>query len=151
MSKSYNIVLNSAKNYSVGASQASVTYAIDCHFLEPGQYEVHFTFVSNVLNVTGSDVGNIFINFGGNQQSFHAFNTTTASSINYLGITKPYIIGTSSFLLAEDNTNPPIFLNGRPTNNLFTVEVYQNDFTTLFTPATGSFPDYVLHLKFYKI
>lgn len=145
--KSYNVVLNSTNKISAGASLADCRFGMNWGILPDGEYEVHFTFISKVMNLSTTDIACINVNLG-SSNVFQAGSHTSANTINFIGVAKPYLVGTSSYLLSEDSTNPPLFLNGRPRDNYIDVLINANDNITAFTPTTGSMADWVLQLQF---
>jgi hypothetical protein len=148
--ESYNVILTSSKPYETPASNNDVNYAIDWSFLPDQPYNVHFTYLVGLNNLDGSKVANIFVDFGCTNNTYTASNAVSSQNSNYLGVLKPYVLGGSSFLLAEDNTNPPIYIGERPRNNIFNVSIFDLSHT-LFTPTSGSLASYRLNLKFVPI
>lgn len=145
--KSYNVVLNSTNKISAGASLADCRFGMNWGILPDGEYEVHFTFISKVMNLSTTDIACINVNLG-SSNVFQAGSNTSANTINFIGVAKPYLVNTSAYLLSEDITNPPLFLNGRPRDNYIDVLINANDNITAFTPTTGSMADWVLQLQF---
>lgn len=145
--KSYNVVLNSTNKISSGASLSDCRFGMNWGILPEGEYEVHFTFISKVMNLSTTDIACINVNLG-SSNVFQAGANTSANTLNFIGIAKPYLVSTTAFLLAEDNTNPLIFLNGRPRDNYIDVIINANDNVTLYAPTTGAMLDWVLQLQF---
>lgn len=148
--KSYSVILNSTNKISSGATLSECRFGMNWGILPEGEYEVHFTFISKVMNLSTTDIACINVNLG-SSNVYQAGSNTSASTLNFIGIAKPYLIGTSSYLLSEDNTNPPIFLNGRPRDNFIDVHIEANDNITNFAPTTGSMADWILQLQFIKL
>lgn len=147
--KSYNIILNSTNGTQLNGSNNEIQYNFDWSILEDKHYNVHFSFVSEVADLNGSKIALVEINLGSNN-TFILNNNTVANTTNIIGFVKPYILGSNSFLLSEDNTNPPTYIYNRPYNNIFTIRFIDND-GVLFTPNLGSFPSYILHLRFVPV
>jgi len=147
---SYSVIISTNNYVSSNATFNSLNYAIDWSFLPHQPYNVHFSYLGGVNNLTGANIANLHINLGTNTKTFLAGNKNTFLNSDFIGVLKPYVLGTNSFLLAEDNTNPPIFISDRPSNNDFTVNILNND-GTLFTPATGNLSEYKLTLKFIPV
>ena len=145
--KSYNVVLNSTNKISSGASLSDCRFGMNWGILPEGEYEVHFTFISKVMNLSSTDIACINVNLG-SSNVFQAGANTNANTVNFIGIAKPYIVSATSYLLSEDNTNPPIFLNGRPRDNYIDVIINANDNITAFAPSLGAMLDWVLQLQF---
>ena len=148
--KSYNVVLNSTSKISSGASLSDCRFGMDWSIIPDGEYQVHFTFISKVMNLSTSDIACINVNLGGSTV-FQASSNVSAIPVNFLGVAKPYIISTTAYLLAEDSTNPPLFLINRPHDNFIDVRINTNDNITLYAPSTGSMADWVLQLQFIKL
>jgi hypothetical protein len=145
--KSYSVVLNSTNKISSGASLSECRFGMNWGILPDGEYEVHFTFISKVMNLSTTDIACINVNLG-SSNVFQAGANTSANTLNFLGIAKPYLISTTAYLLSEDNTNPPIFLNARPRDNYIEVIINANDNITAFAPTVGAMLDWVLQLQF---
>jgi hypothetical protein len=145
--ESYNVVISTNNYYRSNGSFSSLDYAIDWSFLPEQAYKVHFTYLGGVNNLNGSEIANLFIDLGATTNTYNAGNNVNALTSSFLGVLKPYVLGTSSFLLAEDNTNVPIYINGRPRNNVFTVNILDNE-NTLFAPVTVNLAEYKLMLRF---
>jgi len=148
--ETYNVILTSTKPFGTPAGNNDVDYAIDWSFLPDQPYNVHFTYLGGLNNLDGSKVANIFIDLGCVNHTYHASNVVASPVSNYLGVLKPYVLGASSFLLSEDNTNPPIYIGGRPRNNIFNISIRDLS-DALFTPTTGSLSSYRLNLRFVAI
>jgi len=145
--KSYTVVLNSTNKISSGASLSDCRFGMNWGILPDGEYEVHFTFISKVMNLSTTDIACINVNLG-SSNVFQAGANTSANTLNFIGIAKPYLISTSAYLLSEEDTNPHVFLNARPRDNYIDVIINANDNVTLFAPTTGSMLDWVLQLQF---
>lgn len=148
--ESYNVILTSSKPYETPASNENVNYAIDWSFLPDQPYNVHFTYLGGLNNLDGSKIANLYVDLGCVNHTYQASNTVANPSSNYLGVLKPYVLGASSFLLSEDNTNPPIYIGGRPRNNIFNVSIRDLS-DAFFTPTSGSLAGYRLNLKFVAV
>ena len=144
--KSYNIIFNSQNKISSVTSLSNCTFGMDWSVIPEDQYKVHFTFVTKVMNLSTTDMGIINVNLG-STTVFQASNKTSAITTNFLGISKPYIISTTSYLLSEDNTNPPIYIHSRPSDTFVNIIINGADNSTLFAPTTGSMVDWVLHMQ----
>lgn len=148
----YTIVLNSQQAYATAGTGANTkTYNFDWSILPQGSYELHWTFLSETTNVSYGTLPLVFIDFGGSANVYNGSNTSTiAPTMNYIGFVKSYLVGASSFFHAEDMTNMPIYLNSRPSNNVFTVRFLNNDNPpTAYQPATGNLGEYILTLNLY--
>lgn len=153
----YNFCLNS--NFGGNTPATSSTFFVDWSVLPEGEYKVSFTFTSAIA---ATDLGNttnavIYLELG------QASTTIIESSIalykntyrgGFLGCLrqKSYTIGTTiatdfiTFLYADTNTNPPVYLLTRPKNNSVSVDINTSAIstTTNFSPIGA----YVLTLSF---
>lgn len=145
--QSYNVVISTTDYIQSNGSFNSLVYGIDWSFLPDQPYKVHFTYLGGVNSLDGSQIANLFIDLGATNNTYVAGSSITSQTSTFLGVLKPYILATSSFLMAEDNTNTPIFISGRPTNNIFTVNILNNQ-NNPFSPATGFLAPYKLMLRF---
>ena len=146
----YTIVLNSlspALKSGVGAELC--TYRFDWNAIMPDiPYEVHMTYIGEVNNVSLTTLPMVYIDFGVPTNVYQASSRTNANSSLYVGFLESYLVAANSYLHAEDGTNAPIYLNGRPRNNEFTVSVLSNDGDP-YTPAgAATLGDYIMTLVF---
>jgi len=149
----YNFCLNS--NFGGATPTTSSTFFIDWSIMPEGEYKVSFTFTSAI---TGTDLGNaanalIYLNLG--QSSTSIIESSAALSSNayrsdFLGCLRPtsYAISADyvTFLYADTNTNPPVYILTRPRNNSVSVDIHTSSTTTTtnFSPIGA----YVLTLSF---
>lgn len=122
----FNLVLESST--SVG-NTANSQFFFDWGQIPQGKYLVQFTFNSAVVTLGNTYVANIFLDLGQQSTSFIVSSTTTTSPSlrgNYLGTLIASGTGANQYLYADLNTNPPIYINNRPTNNQLFVEIHQN-------------------------
>ena len=156
MKRIYNFVLNS--NFGTGAPTVSTKFFIDWSILPEGEYKVSFTFTSAI---TATDLGSttnacLYLDVG---QGSTTMIEASPSDITYANIAQrgsflgclrqtSYSITTEfvTFLYADINSNPPVYLFGRPRNNQVSVDIHTSSVTTNtnFTPI-GAF---VLTLSF---
>lgn len=147
--KSYTVVLN--PNFGTGASYNAVTYNVLWEAIMPDiPYYLHFSYIGESNNILGTTIATVNINFGVNPSVYYASNAgNTVGGSSFIGIIKPYILSGSSYLLAEDNTNPPVYLAGRPRNNQITVEILNNDNPPApYAPDTGALAQHIIQLRF---
>ena len=153
----YNFCLNS--NFGGNTPATSSSFFVDWSVLPEGEYKVSFTFTSAI---TGTDLGNtanaiVYLELG--QASTSIIESSLALSGNtyrggFLGCLRPtgYTTGTTAatdfitFLYADTNTNPPVYLLSRPRNNTISVDIHTSSTTTNtnFSPIGA----YVLTLSF---
>lgn len=147
--KSINVVLNSNQATSGNTQQAN--YFVDWSaFLDPQkQYILHFVYMGEANNYTGSRLATISASFNTNMYT----NGTGSSQI--LGVLMPTVLAgasSTSFLQSLDNTNLPILMQC-PLNPNFTISIYDNDATpALWLDNAGAVPgSYILVLRFTEV
>ena len=160
MNESYTILINSV-NYTTSNNglNSSLNYNFDWSILPDQPYRVHFTYLGEINDLsTGSDIAMIYLNFGCGTNNYVVSTNGYAQTSTFLGYLRPERMVAQSFLYAEDSTNVPIYIKGRPQNNNFTVDILNNanasPLTTAiqyFTPSTGVLAPYVLQLRFVPI
>lgn len=158
MSKIYTIVLNST----LGTNQAyidnagtsttdirNVGFYYDWSLLPNKKYKINFSFITSSHTSTGSNVCNVYCDMAQLDTRFgNPPYTAVSNRLNYcyLGSLKFSLIGASSYLYADNNTNGNIYLNGRPTNNNFTISLINNDLNKTAYSSTTLFSNYTLTL-----
>ena len=149
----YNFCLNS--NFGGNTPATSSTFFIDWSVLPEGEYKVSFTFTSAI---TATDLGNtvnavLYLDLG--QASTSIIEASAANANNtyrggFLGCLRQTSYSVSAdyvtFLYADTNTNPPVYILTRPRNNNVSVDINTSATTTTtnFTPIGA----YVLTLSF---
>ena len=154
--RTYNFCLNS--NFGTGAPTASTKFFVDWSLLPEGEYKVTFTFTSAV---TATDLGStvnaiLYLDVGqGSTSMIEATGTdNTYANIgqrgSFLGCLRQtsYPISTEyiTFLYADINSNPPVYLFSRPRNNSVSVDIHTSSTTT--TTNYSPIGSYVLTLSF---
>lgn len=152
----YTFVFSSLSgNKSNPLTANEVSYAVDWSILPDQRYKVHMCYMGEVNNLDGTKVAAVFANFGTPTNVYYPLDSTTraaAPSSQFVGFLEMYLLGASSFLHAEDGTNSPIQINGRPQDETFTIRILDNaQPNALFTPATGNLGDYILTMKFIPV
>jgi hypothetical protein len=153
----YNFCLNS--NFGGNTPATSSTFFIDWSVLPEGEYKVSFTFTSTIAL---SDLGNttnavIYLDLGQASQSIIEPSASLANNTyrgGFLGCLRQssYAVGATTladyitFLYADTNTNPPVYILTRPRNNSVSVDIHTSSTTTTtnFSPIGA----YVLTLSF---
>jgi len=153
----YNFCLNS--NFGGATPATSSTFFIDWSVMPEGEYKVSFTFTSTM---PATDLGNstnavIYLDLG--QASTSIIEASAANAFNtyrggFLGCLRQssYAVGATTvtdyitFLYADTNTNPPIYILTRPRNSNVSVDIHTSSTTTTtnFSPIGA----YVLTLSF---
>lgn len=152
---SYTFVFNSKFGNKTAQGANEVGYGVDWSVIPDQPYEIQFSYIGQVNNIDYSSLAQIYADLGTPTNSFFTTNSGTRTSCNtiqYLGVLTTYLIGTSSFFIAECATNPSIYIGGRPRNNTPIIRIYNNaNPITLYTPATGALGDYILTMKFMPV
>ena len=158
MGKIVNVILNS-NNALANSTNNDATYNIDWGaILKPNKpYRLHWTYVgqSNVITAA-SKVAQVQIDFQ-MEQYLNKSSTYGAPKTMTIGCLRTfYVNGTINYLFADDNNNPPIYLETRPFGNTFRVQVLTNDSppvpwkdNTAVTPVVNG--HYILSLSFQEI
>jgi hypothetical protein len=133
---SFSVFLNS---YSGNGNPSSTTYQINWDNINTngwtGKYKVWFSFLSTGAGITSTPAcPYITTNFGATQNSYSVATSNGTSNNNVLGVIKPTSIGSNATYSAIYYENPPVVIQGKPTNNQFTVNLLNKNgtaFTTL--------------------
>lgn len=143
--ETYTVVLNS--NLSTG-TPTDAQFNFDWSVLPDRNYIVHYSYNSSNMNIATGKVCLISSDIFSNSNIYFATGQggrTASQSTNILGVAYPYIYGAVSALHADDSTAPPIYLNGRPTMNQFTIHIKTADATPVSYPNLA---EWVLILRF---
>lgn len=135
MGKIYRVVLNS--NIANGGLNNQQRYFYDWDKLEQGQYRCSFTYIGAINgNPDLFFIPIVLIDLGQSTTYFAiGTNTLTNTAIpNYLGYVEHNVITynpidtrpNNAYIFADLETNPPIYLQQRPTNNTFLVNIVTN-------------------------
>ena len=133
----YTVVLQS--EIGDGATQSSETFFYDWSQIPDVPYYVRFSFTSSVTTIVRSgQVAMLYVDLS--QPNNHIAKPKSSAQYSnrsqYLGNIMYGTTTGNTYLYAENNTNPPTYLNGRPKSNNFTVEIRSTQ-TTYFTPFVG--------------
>lgn len=123
MPKSYTIVFNSL--ISTG-SVVNDSFFYDWGQLPNQPYKVTFSLISSIDNLTNSSIAVIYMDLS--QQAAIMASPSGGNGLknNYLGCLRYSGTGATNYLYADTTTNPPIYINGRPTNNNVFIEIHTN-------------------------
>ena len=133
MPKIFNVVLNSfnCTPGTVSNDNSDKNYYVDWSARMPqGEYKVSFTFRSegnDLQNSTSLPV--VYADFLSSANTILP-QSSVYSNTNILGILYSAISDVSAHigsLRADLNTNPPVYMNNRPFNNEFEIQVLNND------------------------
>jgi hypothetical protein len=147
----YTVMLNSL-NYATSAGTGANTrgYNFDWSIIPDVPYEVHFTYIGELNNIDYATLPLVYIDLNVATQVYEPKQSKGgAPTSQYLGFLETYLVGASSFLHAEDGTNCPIYLAGRPCNNQFTVRILNNDGNPFTASGATALGEYVLTLNLY--
>lgn len=136
--KSYIIYLNSANG--TGANNSLKSYRFDWTTIPDQKYKLDFTFLSSAVNnSTFTDLIYIDLSLGCNTNAYDAKSTVNNALMSTnIGYILPSSMSTSSYYYANENSNPSIFLDTRPANQNFQVNLITQ---------YATFPAYILTLK----
>lgn len=158
--RTYNFCLNS--NFGGATPETSSKFFVDWSVLPEGEYKVSFAFTSSVastdLLITTNAI--LYLDLGQGSSSMIESSPSSSTLTNvgfrgsFLGCLRPQnvTIGTTTptdyitFLYADLNTNPPIYIFSRPRNNSVSVDIHTSSTTT--TTNYSPIGSYVLTLSF---
>jgi hypothetical protein len=145
MEPSFTVVINST-NYISRTNRSSILFAMDWSFLPDGKYSMSWKFTSQFTNADKL----LYISLpdlGAKINSFTASQTTTAYTNNIIGTVSNYYTGNAAGMFRADyGDNAPLRFEGKPTNNQFYVNIYDN-YGFAYDPTV----DYILILNFQRI
>jgi hypothetical protein len=149
----YNFCLNS--NFGGRTPETSSTFFVDWSIMPEGEYKVSFTFTSTMPATDLGSTTNAVIYLDLGQSSTNIIEPSYALANNtyrggFLGCLRQTSYSVSAdyvtFLYADTNTNPPVYILTRPRNNSVSVDIHTSatSTTTNFSPIGA----YVLTLSF---
>ena len=146
--KPFIVVVNS--NNKLFGNNNVANYNFDWFFIPDIPYKVSFSFSAsdnNAYVLATAPTANIHIDFGECSQTFICLTgIDSARTTPYLGtLRKAISSGANYYLFANRTTNPPIYLNGRPNNKFFRVNILTDTGAGYDLSMLGS---YVLTLYF---
>ena len=155
--KVVNVVLNS-NNALAGSTNNNANFNVDWGAIlkDKTAYELHFTYVGQTNTITSaSKLAQVSLDFQ-TETYLNASSTYGAPTTTHLGTLRSfYLNGTTNYLFADDNNNPPVYLKNRPYNNTFNVRVLTNDATPVGWTDNAGVPvvngNYILTLSFHEI
>ena len=134
--KSYNVVLQSA--IGDGLTTSNETFFYDWTQIPDVPYYVTFCFMSATIALTQTQTAMLYVDLSQSYNQIATSQSSTQSAYNgqFLGNLMNAATTANSYLYAENNSNPPTYLNGRPRSNNFTVAIRSAQ-TTDYTPSSG--------------
>ena len=154
-SKVVNVILSSTNVLSGNTQQAN--YFVDWASIlkDNKKYILHFTYLGGTNTYLGTKLAILYADLQTSNVKAH---NGGAYSSQILGFLKPIVlVGASNYayLQAEDNTNTPTYLTHRPTNNNFTISIYDNAANPSLFLDNAAIPaipaPYVLTLSFREV
>lgn len=146
--KIYNVVLQSA--IGDGTTGSNESYFYDWTQIPDVPYTLTFSFMSATIALTSAaQIASLYVDLSQSYNQLATCQNATQYAYRgqFLGNLMYQGVAANNFLYAVTNTNPPTYLNGRPRNNNFVVEVH-NSPTQDYAPAPGV---YCLVLSFQEI
>ena len=145
MSAKYTVVLSSANRVNASTIPAA-KYNFNWSVLPEGKYNLSFTFWSNYTTITaGNEMLLVQVpDLGVVIPSYTAGASTSAVNNGFLGVASTWGSGANNYLYAQYLSNPSIKIDHKPSNNTFSVNLFQPDGTTASTLAIN----YVMVLVF---
>ena len=135
----YTVVLQSA--IGDGPLLSSETFFYDWSQIPDVPYYVRFSFASSANPViqTGQ-MAMLYVDLAQSNNKLADPQSSAQSSYRsqFLGNLMYAVVGNNNYLFAENNTNPPTYLNGRPRRNNINVEIRSTP-TTYFTPFSSPY------------
>ena len=144
----YNIVLQSA--IGDGPTPSSETFFYDWSQLPDVPYYLTFSFTTSVCPIVQfAQMAMLYVDLAQSNNQLAKAQSSAQYSYRsqFLGNLMYAVVGANNYLYAENNTNPETYLNGRPQNNNFAVEIH-NMPTTDYTPFSSV---YCLILSFHEV
>ena len=146
--KTYNVILQSG--IGDGPAQSNETFFYDWTQIPDVPYHVTFSFASSVNPMIQiGQTASLYVDLSQSYNQLATAQSSTQSSYKgqFLGNLMYAVVANNNYLYAENNTNPETYLNGRPQNNNFAVEIH-NMPTTDYTPFSSV---YCLILSFHEV
>ena len=146
------VVFNSLVN-ATGANHNNLTYQFDWSILDEGEYMVSFTYHGLNDHNVGTKCPIVFIDLGVGTSVYATSATNYANQSLFLGtlICDRVHSSTNAQYYAEETTNVPIRINGRPTNQSPRIFMLNIDGTAFTDSNAGELADYILTLRLKKI
>ena len=150
MGKCYNVVLDSNYVYVAGATNSSNQYYVNWDGLMPGKpYKVSFSFITTTEIAADVALMGVMVNLGCNDTYVYRSNGSMTTS-NFLGFLELKDSANFHYYMANQTTNPPLYIPSRPFVNQITVQLTNGiDNTSYYsTPQVNA---YILTLHFEEV
>lgn len=156
----FNVVLNSfnCTTETAGNANNNKSYYVDWSSRMPkGQYNLSFTFQSEGVIITNiTTIPTLYSDIVSSASNTLLPTAAVYNNTNILGTLTQIVTHPATnvcYLKADRNSNPPVYLNNRPFNNLFNIQVFSNDAVPIpwvdeTTPTPLPLTPYVLILHF---
>lgn len=152
---SFNIVLNSQQvSTASSGNNNDCTYEFNWTNIPQGKYQMSFSFKGkNNGDYVANDSPQLFVSLNSVASTYQASNAYGSVVSSYIGVlhAATHAAGQVSFYANEqDNCN--VYYDCLPTSGPIRIQVFRDDFTTLFTTLGGSqLASYVMVLHFRQI
>jgi len=161
----YNVVINSLNSTleTISNATSNKSYYVDWSDRMPqGKYILSFTFISEGNVVTNfATIPVVYSDIASSSNSTFPVAPNIYSNTQILGTLYPSSVHTSTntnvAFRADTTSNPSIYLNNRPFNNLFTIQILNNSSPPLAyldeaaTPASIGIYMLILHFELYEL
>lgn len=148
--KTYTVVFSSIAGTIIGGN-ANAVFNIDWAAAMPNQaYKITFSYLGEVNNVDGTTIPMLYANFLAGQNVYVAGSSTgrtQALTQNFLGLLKYKSIGASSFIYADNDTNPPVYISSRPMTNQVSIQIL-NQSGGFYAPQAADLGQWVITMHF---
>jgi len=155
MGKITNVVLNS--NNAVSGASNQATFFIDWGAIldDRKAYRLHWTYVGGGNTFSAATkVPQVQVDFQ-TRQYLNRNSIMGAPTTTTIGALRFNATAVIAYLFADDNNNPPVYLDSRPYNNNFTVSIYNTDATPTLWKDTNAVPAnpaaWIMTLSFQEI
>jgi hypothetical protein len=123
MGKIYNYILNS--NFGTGALTNNKTYCVNWFNLpDDKKFKLTWSFTSSSFAYNPGLINYVFCDLGQSEQIFATNNSLRNARHDFLGDIKlTASTGKYSIFFCNTDSNPPIFLDRKPTNNIINITI----------------------------
>jgi hypothetical protein len=146
--KTYTFVFSSIAGTVSG--NPNLFFNVDWSIMPNQPYNITFTYLSEVNTIDGTTIPMVYADFLAATNVYNAGSSTArtqAITSNFLGLLKYKLIGANSFLYADNDTNPPIYIASRPMNNQLNIQILNNN-GVFYAPQAPDLGQWVLTMHF---